>query len=313
MEPIERRADADGCACLRCRSLDPVVYRRTLGDHLVWSVGVVRRHATIMLAVAIVVGLELFQRRVGLVPTHSANIFDVSLLAVVPALAFRGYVATIAAGELSGTRQTVGQALGHTLRRLPAILAAMAGTLFVAGIAMVIATVAVTAIFTVVYPLDMALGIGVVTPAIFDTAFSPLVFGSAMAAVIFKCWLAPEICVAGGYGPLTALRMSWSITATHRRRLLVVVGGFALTILAPYAVGPAFAAAGVGHTLDSSWLVGLGSAAQLSLQAIWVVLGTAMYVSSVVDREDVEVASGQDLLATGRKRVRGAVGRIRPF
>lgn len=309
IDPIRRRADVDDCACLRCRRVESAVRRRGFGDHLYWGLNLVRRRPSIPGVVLALVALEVLEWQIGLVPARAAAVFDVAPLLILPVLAFRGYVAALAAGDLGGQRPSAGHALAHTLRRLPAIVAATAGLLLVSGVALVIAILGASILYPMGLAVDGALGLGIVSDSVFDGVSASLIFGGAMAAAIFKCWLAPEICVAGGYGPVTALRLSWSITTTHRSRMLVVMAGFVLTILAPHVVEPILVTIAGPAVLESVWVAALGLFAQLLLQAVWFAVGTAIYVGAVLDREPVEAVTGRDVLAGVRNAFSTRLGR----
>ncbi len=129
---------------------------------------------------------------------------------------------------------------------------------------------------------DALVGTSIATESVFDGASATLLFGSVMALSVFKFWLAPEVCVAGGYGPLTGLRESWRITGLYWWRALLVVTGFTTTVAIPELSGRAITAVG-GAWLLGNPLTGLLQGLFFGVgYAIWFAVGTQIYLRYAV-------------------------------
>jgi len=258
---LRHRDDVDGCGCVRCQRVDYDVARRSAADAVVRSVGIVRRHPSLLLAFLVVgiVAIAL-DRTVGAVPAAV-----VGFLGVVFG---RGYVGLVAAetarsdradhpdrsdhpdraGRLdrSGSLESVstdgtrsadaGTTLGRlrrvavVTRRLPATLVGgaflTAALICIVVVATAVASPATSSVFT-------TLGLAEFTsPA--DVALLVCTVAVLLAVLVKSCFL-PEACFVGGYGPLEGLRASWRLTAVHRGKAIALTGGllalFAVTAL----------------------------------------------------------------------------------
>ena len=295
VEHIDYRTETADCTCLRCRNVDPAVIRRSIAGDVLWSLRLFRRHPSIplfFLGLAVLdIVLHALSRRVGLsVGPLEAPLPWLAFLLAFPVV-FRGYVVAIATGELVGDGRSAGDAIAESLRRAPAVAAATVGTLVVALSAFVAAMTLLVALFGGAYALDLVLGLGVVDPSVFDgPAFDgiapTLAFGSVVALAAFKCWLAPDICVVGGCGPLAALRTSWRVTASHRRRLTAVVVGFVVTTAASERLGGARPAGPLHETIPAAEpaIDVLLTAGLLLSYAIWFAVGAQIYARAAVER-----------------------------
>ena len=278
MEAIRRRHDTDDCGCLRCRSLDPTLLRRSLGGDLLWGARLlVRRPSIPLLALSffLLIGLAnpLLARTRQPVTVIDIPIQGVIFLALV-GIVLRSYTAAETAALLTDSASTP----GYSLRRAPAVAAVLALTLVVAFAVMGVVSLVVWYLLQAAFAVDGALGLSIVSDTIFDGPHATLLFGSVMAIAALKFWLAPEIAVVGGYAPWTAMRLSWSMTRAHRWRLLVVVLGFAATTFGPGFLSTA--AGGVTPPIPGLDLVGFYL--QALLAAAWFAVGTQIYLRGAV-------------------------------
>lgn len=280
MATIERREAVDGCGCVRCRDVEPAVVRRTTGDDVHWSLRLLRRHpsnlALIAGLVCLVAALEPltapFEPTTGPAswigdPVHTA--VGIVLLVVF----LRGYVGAVVATELTGGRQGVRRALPQVGRRFVPLLATVVGMLVVAALAFAAALVVVSL---------LVFEVGLLGPGVFDGLTPTLLFGSVIALVLYKLWLAPEVCVVGGAGPIRALRASWGITSAHWRRVCVLLGSFAVTISAPHVVGGLLVAVG-GQPIQVPGFGVLSDLFRWLSTAVWYCVGAQIYVRSTFE------------------------------
>ncbi|WP_418282459.1 hypothetical protein [Halorubrum sp. DTA98] len=196
--------------------------QRSVPGAVAWSLAVVRANPAVLGAFLLVGGVQVALDR-G--PADAAT-----LAAVVGFLGVflgRGYVGLVAADTLRRTRPT-GSRLRLLARRLPAFLAAAA----VVAAALVGLVVAVTS--WVSPALNAFLSAGGFADAVTAANAALLVATTAtVLAVLVKCCFLPEACFVGGYGPVEALRVTWSVTAVHRRKAFVLTAG----LLALFAIG----------------------------------------------------------------------------
>lgn len=297
-EEVRRRRDTDGCGCVRCRSLAPTLLRQSLGGDLLWGVRLlVRRPSIPLLALALFLVIALLDpvlaqapQRIPLVDISIEGVVFLSLLGVF----VRAYTAAVAVGLLTGgtsPADDVWPTIRYSLGRAPAVAAVLALTI---GLAFAALAVASQFVWLLDVSVDAAFGVGVVGDTFFDGPAATLVFGSVMVVAAVKFWLAPEICVVGGYAPWTAMRVSWTITRLHRFRLLVVVAGFAATTFGPQALAGLTTTVG-GVTLD--WIPGLelcGFYLQALLAAVWFAVGTQIYLRAAVAEPVAHTAKPSD-------------------
>jgi hypothetical protein len=281
VEPIKHRKDVDGCGCLRCRDLDAAVTRRSVGHDLLWSVRLVGARPSLAAFALAVAVFEYGASTVSPSATDPAGVVAAGLLVGV-VVAFRGYVAAVAADELGGRRSSAGRAFAYATTRVPAAAAAVAGALLVGGLAIAAAIVLAVLLFVAIQFAAFGLGIDQMSDAVFDGALPSLLFGSVLAAVWFKFWLAPDVCVVGDYGPVESLRLSWAITASEPRRLLVVVAGFAASFLAPRVGAALLVEVGATHPGGVPGIRLLSALGRWLSSTVWFVVGTQIYVRSAM-------------------------------
>lgn len=209
----------------------------------------------------------------------------VAFFMLITATVLRAYVVTITTAKLQNSEQSVWTFFVASQRRVPVIIIILIATLAVAGITIGVAST-ISWGFVVTIPF--------VSEAIYDGASATLIFGSLSGLVVFKFWLAPEICVAGKYGPLTALKLSWSVTSLYWFRVLVVVTGFAVTVYFPEVVGRVVASAG------GEWLLWSPATGLLQLffygvgYVLWFAVGTQIYIRSLlVQQLSIETPYGR--------------------
>ncbi len=163
-------------------------------------------------------------------------------------------------------------------------MSATLGAILVASfVAVGVVSVVTSVLFEVGLAIEAVTGIALADDSVFSGASATIIFGSVMALVSFKFWLAPEVCVAGGYGPLAALRLSWSLTPTHRLRLLIVIVGFGFTVFGGELLAGTLAVTGAKAVLTVPGLALVGAVAQGLLYVVWFAVGTQIYLRSVVD------------------------------
>ncbi|GAB7090849.1 hypothetical protein JCM18237_11200 [Halorubrum luteum] len=144
----------------------------------------------------------------------------------------RGYAGLVTADDLRGSDRsrtaTVGARARVAVRRFPSFLAA--AVLAIAGLFGLI--VAATA---VVSPALNALLPAVGFADLVTTVDAVLLVGVTVAVVVVlvKLCFLPEACFVGGYGPVSALRVTWSLTAVHRRKAIALTAG----LLALFVLG----------------------------------------------------------------------------
>ncbi len=284
MEPVRRREDTDGCACVRCRSVDSRIVRQSVGGDLLVGTALLGRHPSVVVAVLVVLLL------IGLLSPLWAGVGQPVSFIDIPAegllflgmlsVGVRTYAVTLFSASVSDQVLSTRASVRYSVARLPAVSA----TLVCIVVASFVAVGLVSVLIEVALAVEAAAGVALTDDSLFSGASATLIFGSAMALVAFKFWLAPEVCVAGGYGPLTALRLSWSLTPAHRRRLLVVVVGFGLTVFGGELLASTLAVAGAGSVLAVPGLALVGVVVQGLLYVVWFAVGTQIYLRSVVDR-----------------------------
>ena len=241
---IRRRDDVAGCGCVRCQSVHFDVVRRSIAGAAAWCLGVLRRHPSVLLVFLLLGGVQSVLERGGVTgPLADATLPIVGQLgdATLPLAAVvgflgvflgRGYAGLVTAGDLRGSDRsrtaTVGRRARVAVRRFPSFLAA--AVLAIAGLFGLI--VAATA---VVSPALNALLPAVGFADLVTTVDAVLLVGVTVAVVVVlvKLCFLPEACFVGGYGPVSALRVTWSLTAVHRRKAIALTAG----LLALFVLG----------------------------------------------------------------------------
>ncbi|THE65250.1 hypothetical protein D8Y22_08565 [Salinadaptatus halalkaliphilus] len=205
---FKRREETEGCACLECRNVATGTTRRRLGDILLWAVGFLRTHPSVVAVFLLLAGAQF----VGHLAPMAVELAMLPVIFVGGMFA-RGYTAMLAADSLSNETHTRGAVAKYTLRRLPAVFA----------------------IFALSGLVTIGLMMGIVALALFvlivDTGWYVVLGISALLAtfvlmivVLVKFVLAAEAAVIGGYGPIASLRVSWGIISFRRRTTIVLIG-----------------------------------------------------------------------------------------
>ncbi|MEZ3118163.1 hypothetical protein RYH80_19795 [Halobaculum sp. MBLA0147] len=285
MEPIRRREDTHNCGCVRCRSVDAQLIRQSVGGDLLVGAVLTKRHPSVVVAalgLLIVTGLlDPLWTRIGqpvpVVDVPAKAIFFFGVLSV----GIRAYAVTLFTASVSDQTVSTRESIQYCVSRLPALCATLVGIIAASFAAIGVASVGATVLFALALGVRALTGLTLVDDSVFTGASATLMFGSVMALAAFKFWLAPEICVGGGYGPVAALRLSWSLTPTHRLRLLIVVVGFAATVFGGDLLANALATIGSKNVLVVPSVI--GAIMQVLLYIVWFAVGTQIYLRSVVD------------------------------
>lgn len=231
---VRLRDDVDGCGCLRCQGVSPETLRRSLPGTVQWSARLVFDQPSIVL-VFLTVGVIQLLSGVG-----QGLLVLVSIPAGVGGIFVgRGYVGMIGRERLAGRSPDPGRTLVTVLKRFPAF----AGAVVLFGGVLV----GLWALITVVLAGPAGSLLAALGLSEFATDLVLLVaLALAIIYALVKFWFVPEACFIGGYGPATALRVSWRLTSLHRRKAILIVAGFLLIL-------------GVGVALDAQ----LGSTTSL--------------------------------------------------
>lgn len=218
---IRDRDRREGCGCLDCLNVETATLRRSFPDMVVWAAGLCRRYPSVpALAVAFVLASRL-ATGVGprYLPAPLVELLD-GLALVGLVFVLRAYVASVAAADLTGGRESPLGRLRGSLAEFVVLAGLLAALLFAAvsvpGAVLMIGLVAL--LIAGVNPMA-AIGVGPVFAVTLAVTVLPLL------VLAFKLWLAPEACVVGGYGPLGSLRASWRLATSHRGKLLGILAG----------------------------------------------------------------------------------------
>jgi hypothetical protein len=287
MKPIRRRDDTDGCACVRCRSIEPQIFRQSVGGDLLTGTTLLCRHPSVVVAVIVVFLLTgllnplwaTIGQPIPFISIPAEGLFFVGMLAV----GVRTYAVTLFSGMVSDQILSTREVLRYSIARLPAVSATVVGIVVASFVAVGVASAVASVLFAIALGVETATGVTVADDSIFSGASATLVFGSVWALAVFKFWLAPEICIAGGYGPLTALRLSWSVTPAHRLRLVIVIVGFVFTAFAGELLAGILATFGAGSVLSVPGLALVGFMTQGLVYVVWFAVGTQIYLRSVIE------------------------------
>lgn len=275
---LRARADAADCGCLACRGLSPIAAARSILDALVWSARLVRSSPSIL---AFGLGIILLNRLLESGITTALPLPVVGLAEGVAGVAFavilRAHVATIAAGEMTGTPLTARSALAHACRRLPALLAVYG---LIVALVMAVSTVLLAPIVFAAVALlgDPVARFGVLPVALVGGTL----FAIPFVVVLIKTWVAPEACVVGRYGPIQSLRVSWRVTSIHGRRVALVVGFGVASAGALFVLG---STPGLAGSLGAAGPLLGPIAASLGelLSIVWMGVYAHLYVQGIVD------------------------------
>lgn len=199
---------------MRCRDVTAAVVSRSLGDALLWSISFFRRHPSVVLLFA---GVSLVP---GLVTRLTGGWVGAgAVVGLTSTLCARGYVGVLGQAALRDRSVSAAGVIRNVAERLPALAGAL---LFLTGIATVAVLGAVNALAPVVSEVARFVGV----PVLVGDVAGLLAAAAALFVLSVKFVFVPDACFVGGYGPLSSLWVSWELTTVHRRRVLVLVGGF---------------------------------------------------------------------------------------
>lgn len=275
---VRTRGDVDGCGCLACRGVSVDVLRRSVPDAALWTVELLRgRPALLGLGVALAIAPAAVAA-LGWIPAPLVETLDLLALFAV-GVVLRGAVATVAAGALSDQDVSTSAALGRALRRTPALVAVVLG---IGGLLLLATSAASTPVM-----LAFALTEGKIAAWIgADVAMVAVlgIYAVAVFAVLFKCWLAFEACVVGGYGPLASLRVSWRVTGHSRNWLAVLLIGTLGSVVLTSG-GAVLSDVGPSFQGGSPPLQVVGSVAGSVTSLVWFGLFGHLYVRGILVSE----------------------------
>lgn len=233
------REDVDGCACIHCRDVEHDVLRRSLVDSVSWSARLAVTRPSIVLVFALLGALQLLTRFSQQPATTS------TVLGVTGVFVARGYVGVVGTDVLRNRTPAPTAAVVTVVRRFPNVAGA---------VAVAVGGVTVTVLFldrVVVRAARRAFRLGGIEPVYAELGVL-LLAAVVVVYLLVKLWFVPEACFVGGYGPLEAIHVSWTITTLHFRKAVAIVGGFVVLF-------------GVGILLDAE-LAGSDSPVVLSIQ-----------------------------------------------
>lgn len=217
---VERRTDCSGCGCVRCRGIEYDVIRRSLADSFVWSCRLVAARPSILFVFGLVAAVQ------AVLLVAPADLASVGAgLGLLGIFVGRGYVGAVGAGVLADADASPRRALSVVVRRLPAFVGTFA--LAVGGILVVVLGINFVLEPVVRSTVD-AFG-GDSSAVVVDFGFLFVTIVVVLYALVKICFL-PEACFVGGYGPVEALRASWSITSLHRTKAVIITAGFLLLL-----------------------------------------------------------------------------------
>jgi hypothetical protein len=226
-----------------------------------------------MTFVVVLAALELilapFEPTVGWVDTPIHNLIGGVLLGVL----LRGYVSTVVASELTDQQMTRRETVAFAIRRLLPLSVTLLGMIIVGAVAFALSLMVISL---------LVFDAGVLGPSVFEGVTPTLLFGSIVAVVFYKFWLAPDIAVVGGVGPVTALRISWTATTTQWLRVASLLVSFVATVAMPDILGGTLAAANVEFMLGTPGSETLVSGFRWLTTSVWYSVGTQIYVRSIL-------------------------------
>lgn len=277
---IKRRDAVDGCGCIRCRDIDPTLARRSTAGDVRWTLRLFRRCPWLL---ALTSGLAFAYSgshsfitlvtpptRLG---TQVATTIHSTVSVLLLVILLRGLFGAIVATEATDRKTDLRKILVYTTRRLVPLTLTVGGLFLILGV-----TLGVSIVFVSVLVFDF----GLLSPAVFDGVTPTLLFGSILAPVFYKFWIAPDVCVVGNEGPLSALKTSWQITTTHWRRVCLLLVSFTATIVAPYVAAEALAFAGQHEISSLPAFSVLTTQFQWVTAVMWYCVGTQIYIRSTV-------------------------------
>jgi hypothetical protein len=216
---------------------------------------------------------------VSFIDIPAEGFFYFGVLAVV----IRTYAVTLFSASMSDQMLSTRELVRYSIGRLPAVSVTLVAIIVTSFVAVGVVSVVASVLFEIALAIEGATGVTLADEGVFSGASATLVFGSVWALTVFKFWLAPEVCIAGGYGPLRALRLSWVLTPAYRLRLLIVIVGFVVTVFGEELFASTLAMAGAEAVLAVPGLAPVGVVAQGLLYVVWFAVGTQIYLRSVTD------------------------------
>lgn len=277
---IKRKKAVDGCGCLRCREVDPALMRRSTAGDLRWSLRLLRRRPWLLAFVA-GLGVLWWGSKSIIAPavptvwqgiqltTLAHNALSVLLLGVF----LRGFFGAVVAAEIADRTVGTRHMLVYTTRRLVPLALTVAGLFALLGVTLGVSILCVSV---------LVFDVGLLSPTIFDGVTPTLLFGAVLAPVFYKFWIAPDICVVGDEGVITALRSSWRITTAHWRRVCLLLVSFTATITAPYVVGGAVATVSGVHVSSVPGISLLALEFQWVTTVVWYAVGAQIYIRAAL-------------------------------
>lgn len=221
---VRLHGDVDGCGCFRCQEIEHEVIQRSLTGALSWSAQLPLSWPSILVVLGAV---GLLQAATAFVPSEAGLV--VVCAGIVGVFAGRGYIGVVGRRSLDPTDQQADSALRVVVGRLPqfvgAVLAIVSGLVAV-GLLIVLLLSPVVQWGTTAVGVD---------PMVADLGILGILVVSVVYALL-KCCFVPEACFVGGYGPLDAIRVSWTITSVHTAKAVAIFGGFSVLL----AVGVLF-------------------------------------------------------------------------
>jgi hypothetical protein len=274
---IKRRDAVDGCGCIRCRDIDPALARRSTVGDIRWTLRMFCRRPWLLVLVAglafLYLGLKLViymtTTPTGLAPRIIHHMQYLLLLAIF----LRGFFGTIVAVEVTNRKIDAWRLVAYTTQRLVPLALTIGGILLILGV-----TLGVSIVFVSILVFDL----GLLNPTIFHGITPTLLFGSVLAPVFYKFWIAPDVCVVGEEGPLTALRSSWRITTTHWRRVCLLIASFTVTIMAPYVVAEVLSLITESKVSSIPAFTVLATQFQWLTAVVWYCVGAQIYIRSAL-------------------------------
>ena len=277
---IKRRDAVEDCGCIRCRDIDPTIARRSTAGDIRWSLRLFRRRPWLLVVISGLAFVYMGSKSVITLATPATRLsaqitttvhYAVSVLLLV--IFLRGFFGTIVAAEATDRKTDLRQILVYTTQRLVPLTLTVGGLFLILGF-----TLGVSIVFVSILVFDL----GLLSPTIFDGITPTLLFGSILAPVFYKFWIAPDVCVVGKEGPLTALKTSWQITTTHWQRVCLLLVSFTATILAPYVVAEALAFASQHELSSFPTFPILTTQFQWVTAVVWYCAATQIYIRSTI-------------------------------
>lgn len=216
MSMIRLREDVDGCGCIRCQDIRHDVLQQSLSDAVLWSsrLPVVRPSIVVLF---LIVGLVQFL-------LTGADLMLLSVVVGLLGVLFgRGFIGIVGLAALSDRQYSVVEAVHVVGRRFPSLV----GALLTISVCLAVLVVVLT---NLVSPLVQTVvrTIGV-TPVVAEVVMLVFLAGGIVYVLVKFCFV-PEACIVGGYGPIRSLRVSWTVTTVHRRKVLAIVAGFVVLL-----------------------------------------------------------------------------------